>query len=379
VKYSNGLHKTLLAELMSFESYRARKRFEELDGLRAIAVLMVVTVHMHDMVLRVLNGGLGVVIFYVLSGYLITMLALREEEARGRLDFISFYIRRTFRIFPLYYVVLATYAFLILVLKDSIEKSGRFVHALPYYVLYLQEIPYFRHSFRMPFYQCWSLGVEEKFYLFWPLIFFGVLALAKELRGIVTGVLIVLLCFSPVFPTAIRWYQLEHFAYILMGALLALILEEPSGFALMQRLGTPGVVVTMGLILPLQLTRLQATPRATARTVYAVVFMVFLGGLVSNEGPIQRLLSNRLIGFVGELSYGIYLVQLLCINIAEKVFPPHKGLVIPAYVLTCLISILVAFILNRTVERPMIRIGRLLRPRIKAESRVFDGQFVGQD
>ena len=92
---------------MTFERYKARKRIKELDGLRAIAVLLVVTVHMHDKVWTRLNGGLGVVIFFVLSGYLITMLALREEEARGGLDFTAFYIRRTFRIFPLYYVVLA--------------------------------------------------------------------------------------------------------------------------------------------------------------------------------------------------------------------------------------------------------------------------------
>ena len=365
-------------EALTFESYRARKRVNELDGLRAIAVLLVVTAHMHDDKLWTrVNGGLGVVIFFVLSGYLITMLALREEEARGKLGFGAFYIRRTFRIFPLYYIVLAAYAALILGLRISPDKAGVFVRALPYYLLYLQEIPYFRWHSMLPFYQSWSLGFEEKFYLVWPAIAFGILTFAKGLRRIVTAAIILVFVLGSALFTSIGWYHAENYAYILMGALLAIALEDRAGFALMQRLGDIGLTSALMVLIVLQFTSLNTGPGAFARTAHALVFMVFLGVLVTTEGKIQRILSNSCLGFIGELSYGIYLVHILCLNVAEKVFPPGRGVAVPAYVLTCLISIAVAYILHRAVEKPMMQLGRTLSPRLLRNRRLSTAQVCG--
>ena len=98
---------------------------------------------MHDRVWDRLNGSLGVIIFFVLSGYLITMLALREEKARGRLDFAAFYIRRACRIFPLYYLVLAVHIVLIFGLKMFSDKAQMFARTLPYHLAYFQEVPFF--------------------------------------------------------------------------------------------------------------------------------------------------------------------------------------------------------------------------------------------
>jgi peptidoglycan/LPS O-acetylase OafA/YrhL len=363
---------------MTFERYKARKRIKELDGLRAIAVLLVVTVHMHDKLWPRLNGALGVVIFFVLSGYLITMLALREEEARGRLDFSAFYIRRTFRIFPLYYVVLAAYAVVILVLRVSSGTVGVFVHSIPYYVFYLQEIVYFRSYSTFPLGHSWTLGIEEKFYLLWPLIAFGALTFAKGLRRIATVVIIVILVLCPALFTSIRWYQLQNYAYILMGALLAVVLEDRAGFAFMHRLRDVGLAFVLPVLTALQFSRLQADPRLYARTAYALVVMFLLGILVITEGRIQRFLSTPLLGFIGELSYGIYLVHVLCLNVAEKAFPPGKGLGVPAYVLTCLISIAVAYVLNRLVEKPMIHVGRMLNLRLQRRRSLGTAQTRGE-
>jgi peptidoglycan/LPS O-acetylase OafA/YrhL len=299
----------------------------------------------------------------VLSGYLITMLALHEEEARGRLDFAAFYIRRMFRIVPLYSVVLAAYVVLILGLKVSPEKVEGFVRALPYYLLYLQEIPYFRSYSSFSFYQSWSLGIEEKFYLIWPMIAFGALAFAKGLREIVTAVIILILVFSPALFTSIRWYGLENYGYILMGAVLAMVLEDRAGFAFLQGLGDVGLAVVLTVLIPLQFSALQQAPRSYARSVYALIVMLCLGILVTTEGKIQSVLSHPILGFIGDLSYGIYLVHILCLNVAEKAFPPGKGLAIPAYILACLISIAVAYILHRAVEKPMIHVGRMLSSR----------------
>src|SRR6516225_1632317 len=95
----------------SYVDYQRRKYLPELDGLRAISVLLVVSVHLHDFetVWKWLAGWQGVTVFFVLSGYLITTLSLREEEQRGSLSLAAFYVRRSLRIFPLYYFVLAVY------------------------------------------------------------------------------------------------------------------------------------------------------------------------------------------------------------------------------------------------------------------------------
>src|ERR687894_2959545 len=98
------------ARPLTHPDYLARAYAPELDGLRAVAVLLVIAVHVSWEAFSILSGYLGVTVFFVLSGYLITTLGLREEATRGRLHLGAFYVRRTFRIFPLYYLTLAGYA-----------------------------------------------------------------------------------------------------------------------------------------------------------------------------------------------------------------------------------------------------------------------------
>src|SRR3984957_16383808 len=163
--------------------YERRKYLPELDGLRAISVLLVVTVHLHDFeaVWKWLAGWQGVTVFFVLSGYLITTLSLREEGQGGAVSLAAFYVRRSLRIFPLYYLVLAAYCGLIFGLGLNPEKKFLLSGAMPYYLLYFQEVPFFyglpgesgivQHA-NIPFYQSWSLGIEEKFYLVWSVLAF---------------------------------------------------------------------------------------------------------------------------------------------------------------------------------------------------------------
>src|SRR5262249_24862992 len=150
-----------------------RKYLPELDGLRAVSVLLVVSVHMHDRVWDWLAGGSGVTVFFVLSGYLITTLSLREEGQFGSLHLTAFYIRRCFRIFPMYYAVLVAYCLLILIVHIDYDRKAQMLQgALPWYLVYMQEVPFFYgvpdaggvlQKSNVPFYQSWSLGIEEKF------------------------------------------------------------------------------------------------------------------------------------------------------------------------------------------------------------------------
>lgn len=139
-----------------------------------------------------------------------------------------------------------------------------------------------------------------------------------------------------------------------------MILEQQSGFSLVQRSARIGMPLTLTALLVLQLSGIAPFLNNYFRSVYALTFAVFLGMLLTSEGVLHRVLSRRVLTFVGEVSYGVYLVHILCLNIAEKLFPPDRGLAIPAYALTCAISIAVAFVIHRTIEKPMIKIGKRL-------------------
>ena len=122
----------------------AREAFyiPSLDGLRAVAVMNVFAAH-SGMPIPI-PGNFGVTIFFFLSGYLITTLLLREEDRVGRVDFRAFYIRRTFRIYPLYLGVVVLYCVLILGLGMEAARRGLWVENLPYIVWFPEHLPYFR-------------------------------------------------------------------------------------------------------------------------------------------------------------------------------------------------------------------------------------------
>src|SRR5215471_12676618 len=137
------------APVMSHADFRSLRRFAALDGVRAIAVLLVVVTHSRGpRPLHYLAGWNGVTIFFVLSGFLITTLALREEEQSGRMSLRSFYVRRAFRILPLYMLVLLLYLPIVFLLR--IGDATKFRHAIPFYASPLPEIPFFTGGGHVP-------------------------------------------------------------------------------------------------------------------------------------------------------------------------------------------------------------------------------------
>jgi len=351
---------------LSFADYNARKYLPELDGLRAISILLVITVHMADDVWHWLNGGFGVLVFFVLSGYLITMLALREERRRGQLDMGAFYIRRAFRIFPLYYLVLAAYIVLILVVKIAPDKIPGFAPALPYFAFYFPEVAAHMgpHGSALPFYQAWSLGIEEKFYFVWPVLAFVLLKGKTWPRRILTLALILLLVFYIYWAPWFGAYPIQSYAHILFGALLALLLDEPQAFASMQRFSSAIFPLTLLSLAALQFSNIPSRYPLYTRSVYGLLIMLLLAALVTTQGWMNRVLSLKTLVFIGKLSYGMYLVHILCLNIVEKLIHPGSGLALPAYLATCAVTIAAAWLLHLTVERPMINFGKsLLRRR----------------
>src|SRR5437867_3430823 len=163
-----------------FRDVIARSHLPALDGLRAVAVFTVVAAHANSPLH--IPGDLGVSAFFVLSGFLITRLLVREREKTGEVSIRRFYLRRTMRIFPAYY------AFLLLSYTLDAHAGQQWgkallVNTFTYTVNYFNA---FNHHPSTSVAHAWSLAVEEQFYLLWPLAF--VILAARGRRALVTGV-----------------------------------------------------------------------------------------------------------------------------------------------------------------------------------------------
>ena len=349
----------------------------QLDGIRGISILMVLTQHVHAPGWARWQGRYGVRVFFVLSGFLITRLLLREEHEAGRISLSSFYIRRTFRLFPIYYIVLAVYC--ILILGFGVHADGRegFAGALPYYITYTQEIPFFRESsnnpIAMPFGHSWSLGIEEKFYLVWPVLAFWALRNQNARIGLAATAFL--------FFSMARFVSHGQFIYpyaaISCGCLVALMAERAgvknrfdywvsSWRAPVAFLAWPflhAAVAYEPLPLAVRLVAELAYP-------FSIAFVI-LASLGS--GWLGRVFSLTPLVVLGRYSYCIYLIHLMVRQAVERVLLKMgigvgNGLLV--FVLMVLLSMAGASVLYYAIESPFREMGRAIARSRSRKSRL---------
>ncbi|WP_345133931.1 acyltransferase [Dactylosporangium darangshiense] len=358
---------------MTYDEFRALRRFPALDGLRAIAALMVVMFHFGGTDWRWLSGHSGVHIFFVLSGFLITTLALREEERSGRISFADFYVRRLFRIVPVYLVVLIAMA---VYFAPPGQPIGDLHGGMPYYLTFMNEF-----SASGTFTISWTLGIEQKFYLLWPLAAFaaGAVSLGRRL-GVTFGLIA-----AAAVAAALSRDLFIHYIPILLGCLLAILAHHPRGFAIIRPLTHPIV----GTALALGFVGAQLALGPAYRTFgevkvipwYALCVVLVLPGLLARS-PGTWLLSTRVLGFIGERSYSLYLVQVLAGAAVLWLVKVGNQLLGTGFVLdygnvraflVALVALAMADVLYRLVEQPFIRLGRRIitwrRARLEASAR----------
>ncbi len=202
----------------------AKSHLPSLDGLRATAVFLVVFYHAD---IAWASGGLGVLAFFVLSGFLITWLLLKEEERSGTISLKSFYARRSLRIFPAFYAYwLLVTAALLLVQKRYVVAQA--ISSLFYVTNYYQAL---HGDPNTDFSHTWSLAVEEQFYLLWP-VFFLLLKNARNRLKFLIGAVVGISLYREILVFLVhrdQGYIYEAFDtradHLLIGCLLAVALR----------------------------------------------------------------------------------------------------------------------------------------------------------
>ena len=291
----------------------------DIDGLRAIAVLSVILFHINT---KWIPGGfLGVDIFFVISGYLITLILTKEVDETHKINIANFYKRRIKRIFPaLLFVLIPTFIVGYSLFSPSdmmaLSKSifwSVFSMANIYFFSSINTGYFATLSSELPLLHLWSLGVEEQFYILWP---FAVLFLLKYVTSIKSRLIIV----SSLFIGSLVWAQLiivtsHSFAYymlptraweLLSGAIVALLVHN--GFRVKNIVNEIMAYVGLFIIILsfIFVSKFDPVPGIAALPIIIATSLLILSG-ISYQTYVGRILSFKVLVGIGLVSYSAYL------------------------------------------------------------------------
>jgi peptidoglycan/LPS O-acetylase OafA/YrhL len=342
-----------------------------LDGLRAIAVAAVFLYHSR---IDWLPGGfLGVDLFFVLSGYLITSLLLVEWEARNRIDLRRFWLRRARRLLPaLVLVVLLSLALSAIFARQDLGHTRSDVISSLFYFqnwhLIVANHSYFNVMGNPSLLQhLWSLAVEEQFYIVWPLLLVPCLVLVGRRRlpmiviaGIAASVTLMWILYNPNGDPSRVYYGTDTRAFLLlMGILVALvwpwIMRMRRAVPLLELLGISALVGSV--LLFRQMQDFNPTLYRGGDLAAAFCFAVLVAAVAHPQTGIGEALGVAPLRWIGERSYGIYLWHWpIIVLVAGVNTRPSVGIVVAEAALV----LVVAALSYRFVEQP-IRTGSLQR------------------
>jgi len=294
----------------------------EIDGLRAIAVLSVILFHTNKSIgnFILFSGGfLGVDIFFVISGYLITSIILNEINITTNFSFKSFYQRRARRILPaLLFVIFFSifFAYLFLLPSDFNDYTKSIFYSLfftsNYFFYFTGELYDATPSLLKPFLHTWSLSVEEQFYLIYPVIFYFSF---KYFKNFLNKILFSLI-FISIFAMVVYFYTNQSLAFfnfltrfweLLIGALIANNQSKISSLNL--SILKKNIISFFGLILIIY-PILFFNKNISYGYIYTFVSIAGVSLIISfhdKEILINKILTNKILVFLGLISYSLYL------------------------------------------------------------------------
>jgi peptidoglycan/LPS O-acetylase OafA/YrhL len=365
-----GMHAPEQAAARPSTAGGASRHIPSLDGIRAISFLLVFVAHCG---LEIIPGGLGVTIFFFLSGYLITTLMRSEFDRNGRVSFSDFWLRRALRILPQFYLVLAA-------AYGSAVLLGQF-HLLQWHILLAQALHVTNYWIIAEGYEgfpnftgtvvYWSLAVEEHFYVIFPFLY--VWMRRRNMAGRQQAVLLLSLC--GVIVAWRCWLVLGlHVATdrtymasdtridsILFGCVLAVYRNPvrdrvPGSESLWRILVVPLAVLALLLTLFVRAEWFRETLRYSLQGM--ALIPLFAAAIRFPGWLVFRWLNWRPVAFLGVLSYSLYLVHFGAIFIVRDAL--HGAAPVLTGVLAFSGALVVAWILYRFVERPCAVLRRRL-------------------
>ncbi|WP_394770970.1 acyltransferase family protein [Lacisediminihabitans sp.] len=302
-------------------------RFAGLDGLRAIAVVAVILFHLTPG--AVPGGYLGVDVFFVISGFLITGLLLRERESTGRIRLGAFWLRRARRLLPALAIVVVACSALALALRgDVLVHLGRQVLGAATFSSNWLSIgvgqSYFDGTAPELFRNLWSLAVEEQFYLVWPLAMLALLLVpSRRLRiGLVVALAVasaaaMWLIYLPGADATRVYYGTDtHCFGLAIGSAIAILVNDAPRrlAALASRRFATRIAAAFGAASIVALCALAVSMPASAPFVYrgglvgvALLTAVAILGSIGTGSLLGRVLDSAPLRWIGERSYGLYL------------------------------------------------------------------------
>lgn len=329
------------------------ERAHSLDGLRAIAVLIVMISHAG--LGRYIPGGFGVTIFFFLSGYLITSLLVVEYQRSGRIDFLGFFLRRAIRILPpMWIAILATVAIgQVFPFEEPIVLAN-----IGYDLLFLTNYAQFDgNGSKIPI-PLWSLDIEEHYYLAFPFIFV-LLFKRDDARAIawfsLAGCVLVLairiaISGSPNSSEVIYYSTHTRIDSILFGCLLATF-NSPEGFG-RQVIGASVIpfLIGLGLILTTFVVRDPVFQETVRYSVQGIGLFLVFNYVLRTKGWVATLLSHSWFRPTANFSYFLYLIHYPLYLLAIG----HSGLPTPiAYALGFAGAFAAAWVIHYGVEKPL--------------------------
>ncbi len=318
-----------------------------------------------------LSGYCGVIFFFVLSGFLITYLLLVEKEKTGSISIKDFYLRRLLRIWPLYYLLVFVGFFILPKIQwfdlahDMKHFSEAFLFKLSSFIFMAPNLASSYFVWHVPnIGHFWSIGVEEQFYLFWPVLIKLFSRTKKMILVFIVSViafkafLLLVPVFSPGFTKFIGSMKFEAMAIGALGAywvynkkdkILRLIYSVP--VQLISFAALPGILLLL--------------PYGIFETMYlflAVPFLIIILNVATNPKSILKS-NNTLFDYLGKISYGLYMYHLiictLVINLYTAFFESSFQLTLAErtliYIAIILLTIIASGLSYRYIELPFIR------------------------
>lgn len=348
-----------------------RVYFRGLDGLRFFAALAVVIGHvellkkycgyenMADQPVLYELGRIAVTFFFVLSGFLITYLLLAEKEHTGGVAVGKFYVRRILRIWPLYYLVVLL-AFFVLPRFAAFRIGEVTPSALPLFALLLPQIALSLYP-PVPFAEpLWSIGVEEQFYLLWPVLVGRIrrfVPLALGIAVVFIAAKTVLLAYAsrvrdaaqlPFWNHWIDYFYFTRLECMAIGGIGAwLVIARKTTFLYRRDVQLAAYLLAAWLLF---------TPRGKPLLHYsphAAVFCILIMNIAANERSLLKLQSTRLT-FLGNISYGMYMLHEIAIILVLRAVGVRSDALL--YALSVAATILAATAVYYSYERWFLRL-----------------------